>query len=217
MKTRFLTTISIILFVNNIFGQDSKILLGINMSPGLANISSNMVDNNYRFGYSGVLRAEYWISKHFSAKIDLGYERKGSRINNIMLADENGDPYGVADLILNYDYIVFPIYGSFRTNGKIRLIVDLGPNLGYLVSQTNKIKSSVAEVDSKSENNAKNLNRFDFGINNCIGVGTTIMDKIDLSFGLRGSIGVSNLAKHPNDNWNRNNTMGFYLGIMYKI
>ena len=216
MKIKILFLLGAILCGNLVHGQHTKYLLGIRLSPGLSKMHSNLINYDKKFGYSASFSFEYLLNNHFSAKAELGYERKSSGTEIIIIDNYMVYLYTI-DVRINYDYLTFPIYGSYRTNGKVRFIIDLGTNMGYLVSlKTKSVKSTGGET--KSKNTAKELNRFDFGLLGGTGAGFPVNDHLGINLGIKGTVGILNLIKHSENKARMKiNTVGLYIGITYKI
>ncbi len=217
MKIKILFILGTIVCGNLVQGQQhSDYLLGIRLSSGLSKMNSNLIDYDKKFGYSASFTFEYLLNNHFSAKAELGYERKSSGVE-IILVDNYMVYQTTIEAKINYDYLTFPVYGSYRTNGKVRLIIDLGTNMGYLVSLKTKSGNSDG-VEIVSNNMAKGSNRFDFGLLGGAGAGFPVNDHLGINLGIRGTVGILNLIKHPENKTRiKINTVGLYIGMTYKI
>jgi hypothetical protein len=203
----------------NIYSQDSKILLGFEVSPTLAWLRGNSAIgiNKSRLGYATGFSFEYSLISHFSLRSGLGYERKG-QAQDISFTDENGNNIGTANLKSNYDYLVLPLLGSFSTNGTIKFFVNAGPFLGFLLSQKNKVPAS-GLFPGQTVDNYDNTKNLDLGISLGLGIDIPLGEKLLIELGSKFDLGLldTNEQNIFGTGTAKTNSLGFQLGLKYKL
>lgn len=184
MKKAFLFTIVILSLTSIINAQE--IQFGAKAGLNFANLSGDFSDISGRTSFHLGATAELEILEEFSIQPELLFSSQGAK-------DEN------QTLIANYLHL--PIMGKYLVTDK--LSVEVGPQIGYLLSATidngqsdagggNTIGTTVVMLSAVSAQRPREdvkefANDFDFGVN--LGLGYKIDDKFHVS--ARYNIGLT--------------------------
>lgn len=108
-------------------------------------------------GYFGGIAANYVSEKNFGLQAELNYSQRGWK--------EQDETTGII-FQRRLNYIEMPVLTHFYLGNKFRWMLNLGPKIGYLLSEssTNAVTSS-----SHEEYTMPIANKFDYGI--CVGTG----------------------------------------------
>jgi hypothetical protein len=165
---------------------------------GVTNTNSSLIVG---FHVGGFL--EYKISDKFSIQPELLFSTQGGKLSyneeNLVPNTPDRDNYNVEN-ISNLYYINIPI--TFKYNVIDKITLELGPQLGFLVSSKYEYTSPVLipKEDYKS---------LDYGLN--FGAGYVVTNNI--SIGVRYSMGLNNISKNSNEI--KNNV--FSISTLYKL
>jgi hypothetical protein len=201
------------IFCNVTYCQDTKVVVGFEMTPTIISLreNSSVFDYDPSPGYSIGLSFEYFMSDQFSLKSGLAYEMKGAE-SDIFLTDNYGNPSGTDILIFHYNYLTLPVMGSFSTKGKVKFYINAGPYFGFLINQ--KLKSSLENTDITNQSK-----RLDFGLSCGLGLNIPIGKKLLLDLGLRENLGLKNISdlNYNYDSRIATNSFGLLIGLKYKL
>jgi hypothetical protein len=215
---RILIFLLAVILCSKTFSQDSKLLLGLELSPTMTWLRGNsrLGAVDLRFSYSAGLSAEYLVIPQISLKSGISYERKGSKFD-LSMSDETG-PLGTMDVYDNFDYLVLPILVSFSTKSKVKNYFDAGPYIGYLMSHKT-IMSSYGDIPEATINNYSNTEKIDFGLSIGCGFSVPIGDNLLCDLGMKGNLGlIKTNKKDKSDNvLSKANSIGLLIGLKYKI
>ena len=106
-------------------------------------------------GYYGGVAANYISEKHWGLQAALNYSQRGWK------EDES-----TGTLQRRLNYFEMPVLTHFYLGDKFRWMLNLGPKIGYMLSESSK--NAVAST-SYPENTMAIANKFDYGI--CAGTG----------------------------------------------
>lgn len=196
------------------FNQESKVSVGIEISPGLRWLYGNFLssERNLGIGYSGGFIVQYHIKNGFSVGSGLTFDRKGT-VTEMVFRDMEGVDMGVADYKMNYDYLVLPVLGTIA-NKKDNFYLTTGPYVGYLLQYITKVETEDPHYIYES-NNTKSAKRFDFGWSFGLGYKLAVGSNLKLNLGIRDHLGLANLSE--GDNTLKNNTVGIVAGLSYRL
>jgi len=216
---RALVVLFVIILCSKAFGQNSKVSIGIVLSPPFMRLSGDQVSssNETQYNYSAGLSADYTFNSLVSLKTVLFYEKK--LINNVIYGiGENNMPIEIGNIAFNYDYLILPILGSFSSEGKITLHFDAGPYFGYLLNQKT-IFSSINNISNPMVEGAGVRKKFDFGITLASGLSFPISTRFIFDLGLQANFGLINISENQVvDNGSvKTNTVGLIVGLKYKL
>jgi len=198
-------------FATTALGQNSKLTVGVESSITRSSIRDNEVSGLFesQTGYGYGLSASYSITPYFSINSGLGFERKGRKVNNIVLMDPLGNIMSNYTLHLNYDYLVLPVKAAFQTKGKVKVYINGGFFVGYMVnySETSGMSFTASKLTTSD------FNRFEGGLTAGAGAYIPLFNKVTLSIGIVDNLGLSNIYKSHL----KSNTIGALVGLRYSL
>jgi len=213
--------------LNSIFiiGQNSKIDIGI--EGGISYISlrgNNLVEymnDDLSYGFLSSLNISYNFSEYISLKTSIGYERKGTSVNDLAFLDEFGSTICNEECKykLNLDYLTIPLFIQFTYGNKINLFANTGPYIGFLLKGKEVINGAPNQTSDIENIVTNNFKKTDFGISFGIGAKYNIKEKFFISLEIRDNLGLINISSVPvvNDDTIKTNSIIGILGIGYKI
>jgi hypothetical protein len=216
---RVLLVLYVIIFCTEAFSQNSKVSVGIVLSPPFMRLSSDQVlsDKETQYNYSAGLSTDCAFNSLISLKSVIFYEKKLIK-NEIYGTDENNIPIQIGNVSFNYDYLILPILGSFSSEGKITLHFDAGPYFGYLINQKTTV-SSLNTVSSQLIEGEGIRKKIDFGITLVSGLLFPINNRFIFDLGLQANFGLINISKNPDADKGpiKTNSVGLIVGLKYKL
>jgi len=205
----------------------------IGVEGGLGFISLNRTDNFYfsgnaeKFaekgtGFVGAITFQYNFTNLISFRTNVAYERKGE-VAKVTAHDYGNGIIQEEDYkyLRYFDYITVPLLIRFSFGNKVKLFINTGGYVGYLIRQTNTTYKGTNEVLYAISHNRYKYKDFDFGITVGIGATIPINDKFIASLELRNSISVYNIkhisyvAGHEYANIVKTESAKILLGIAY--
>ncbi|MEN9656361.1 MAG: hypothetical protein RL311_1342, partial [Bacteroidota bacterium] len=138
-----LLSISLLLITTLTYSQNSKIKYGIQAGLNYSNFRGYEYPDQFKhlfsespaFAYLGGLNLEYQIKEKLSLKLELNYERKSQKSDEVVeFTDANGYTKDY-DFISkkNHDYLVLPIMLKYNFSNKNSFYVNAGPFIGFLL------------------------------------------------------------------------------------
>jgi hypothetical protein len=112
-------------------------------------------------GYYGGVAANYISEKHFGLQAELNYSQRGWK--------EQDETTGLT-FQRRLNYIELPVLTHFYLGNKFRWMLNLGPKIGYMISESSK---NAVESSSHEEYTMSVANKFDYGI--CAGSGFELL------------------------------------------
>lgn len=208
MKRIIFSVIAVITF-GFINAQDVK--YGV---KGGLNVSSFSGDNDgmdlkSRVGFNIGGFVEIKLSEKFAIQPEVLYSQQGTRIKvKGSFYDGYNDQYYRGTLKYNLGYINVPVMFKYYVAEK--LVVEAGPQIGFLVSANGKAKVG----DVKTEVSIKDYYKtIDFGVN--FGAGYDFTQNI--SVGARYNLGLANIAKTEAGDDGKLHNGVFSLSVGYKF
>lgn len=201
MKKKVLTVLIIVVTAISSNAQQFGVKAGLNLAS-ITGDFSEFFEGRTSFHVGGLV--EFELSEKFSIQPELIYSSQGAKYAEL----EKGDK----DNIL-LDYLNIPVMGKYYVVEG--LSIEVGPQLGILLSAKNKYEYSYdgEEIESGNDDIKEDINSIDFGVN--FGVGY----KLDsgLNFAARYNLGISNLDKSDEEyDLNLKNKNGvFQLSVGY--
>lgn len=193
-----------------VYGQDSKLILGVDVA---ATRSAPWRSRSYAnldpiYGFSPGINLEYILSPALSVKTGLCYERRGSQ------SDAIGG--GVKDVTTHNDYLLTPLLVSLSTKGVARFYVSGGVFFGFLLSKTQLI-TFYGEHNEEIRDVSDHTRKFNFGLSFGCGVMRPIGSRIILDFGLRDNLGLLPTSNSEIGWKPRDNTLGMVVSLKYRL
>lgn len=143
---------------------DFKPYFSFGTSHGISLSSINFypsVTQQQLIGYYGGVSANYISEKNFGIQVELNYSQRGWK-------EKNETSAAVFERRLNY--FEMPVLTHFYLGNKFRWMLNLGPKIGYLLSESS---TNATESSSHPEYTLPIVNKFDYGI--CAGTGFELM------------------------------------------
>jgi hypothetical protein len=186
-------------FVSTAFGQqDSKHVIGFEGGAGISFLRGLEFIEKYHepaMCFTAGISYQYSFSESFSFFSALDYERKGSVVK-FQLTDEQGNSPGELTAHANYDYLVLPMLGRFSFGNHLKMFMNAGPYVGYLMKVT-----SVTEENDVIPHTEYDLTdesyKYDLGISAGLGVKIPIKDKMTFNVEVRNNLGLVNTHSAP--------------------
>jgi hypothetical protein len=199
-KHYFLILVTLISF--KMYSQEARIKYSI---QGGLNSSSfrgydSFVETKPSFAYLFGASFEYKIKEKLSLKVDVNYERKIQKADNVIEITGSYDPNliisGVHDFesTTYYNYIVLPIFVKYNFSKDNSFYLNGGPFLGFLIKSGIKSDLVIDGVDSGSVENTKSNKSLDFGVSMGIGKQFEINDENKIYLELRDNLGLTNIS-----------------------
>jgi hypothetical protein len=217
MKLNSVLVFILLLFLQNVHGQNTRFETGIECGPGIIALRGNDIIKQYQdlsIGFTGSIFFQYNFHKILSFRTNLAFERKGS-VTDAILTDLEGNQLGNVRIHSNFDYLTIPFLLKAGFGGKIHWYAQAGPFIGFLVKATSV--SIGEEIDTHTSNETSLYKRFDIGFTSGIGLSVPIKEKMSASFEIRNNHGLYNISAKSvvNNGTIKTNSFCFLFGIAY--
>jgi hypothetical protein len=166
--------------------------------PGGSTSTTNVIGMNV-----GVF-GDYKISDKFSLQPELLYSMQGGKAT-LNVAGQS------LTQTLSLNYLNIPVMVKYFFTEKIN--IQTGPQIGLLLSATDKIDSSITGTPSSSANVKSDIKSIDFGVN--FGLGYDFTENISVS--TRYNLGLSEIEKNGSSSSKGSKNKVFSFGIEYKF
>lgn len=160
---------------------------GLNLTNNVVNQQSTINDSKYKPGIHFGFFASADVTEKIDLQAELLYSGKGYRFVETAFS-ESGN--------LNLNYITFPILVGYKATDLLRL--NIGPELGYLISANSKFGPDRIDVSDKWDN------KLDIGL--AAGLDYTLSEKIFA--GVRYTHGFSSVVANAYVSDNNGNSTG---------
>ena len=157
---------------------------------------TSYIDDNHtnKTGFTGGLTFNYQINDILSFQPEIVFERKGSTAPSYEIRDLEG--YSLGFLYggdYHYDYLTIPLLLNVSIGKNLKLFVNLGSYLSYLINQTDDYSTVVIG----NTNNMYPAKSFDFGIVTGIGFEIPLNENVSLFFEGRNNLGLLDIGDIP--------------------
>ncbi len=187
--------LAFLIIVLNYVNAQSKIQLGVR--AGFNYVNNVLIKDNwdrlddqreYRLGYHFGLSSRFILTKKISTSFELNYSNQGYHFD--YQKSNQHIPQNI-----HYNYVTIPAFVEYRPFSK--LTIQIGPQIGYLVSAKNKLQTETIDLIEFWKTNGIDylINRFDFGL----GLGTELIVSEKVLVGLRYFHGISSIIDHDID------------------
>lgn len=208
---RFLLAVLTIISTSLITTKAQTILLdppevhiGINQGINLSMINFDpIVEQTPLIGYSGGITFRYVTEKHFGLQIETNISERGWK--------EKDEQYE-----RKITYIELPFLSHFYIGNKNRFIINMGPKIGYKISENETKKTT--ETTTKEQHTASIHQPIDYGI--VCGIGYNLKTKKAGLFQLesRAYYGLSDIfSNSKTDFFNTSNHINLSIHIGWMI
>ena len=217
MKLNSVLVFILLLFLQNVHGQNTRFETGIDCGPGITALWGNDIIRQYHdpsIGISGGIFFQDNFHKTLSFRTNLAFERKGS-VTDAILTDLEGNRLGNVRVHSNFDYLTIPFLLKAGTGSKLHLYAQAGPFIGFLL-QANSV-SKGEEFETHTSNQTSIYKRFDFGFTIGLGLTVPVKKKLNLSFEVNNNLGLYNIGatKIINNGSIKTNSCYLHIGISY--
>lgn len=198
-------------------GQN-KIKLGINGGLSYTNLRGNDLTESYdaKFSVLAGTSFEYFFYENISLGLNINYESKGVKDNGYLeFTDINGSSEVLqSDSVLNYNYLVLPMYINYYFGTKKDFYVNTGLFAGYLLSANLSSK----KFDNKTDV-SNSTKKIDGGLQFGFGKTFRFNDKNELKVELRESLGLINISdvKVYDDGTVKTNSLNLILNWNFNL
>jgi len=216
---RILSLVCILLFCSQIWAQESRFIIGLDLTRSTTNHWGDFNRDNVdpiRGIYPG-FKFEYLIQNQLSLKSGLAYEKKGISYDLIASNISRTESWNINHSIY-YEYISIPILLSYSTQGVINFYVNGGFFGGILLKQMSEYYSerdnttNIEELEDISK-------KYDAGISIGTGISKSFRKRFCIDLGITDNLGLVNifLAESSGSGSLRTNSLGLVLALKLKI
>ncbi|MGQ7947182.1 porin family protein [Flavobacterium sp. WC2509] len=210
------------------YSQNSKIKFGVQAGLNYSTFLGYEVPKEFSplysespaFAFLGGINFEYQIKEKLSLTLELNYERKSQKGENIIeIRDINGftESYNFTSK-KNYDYLVLPIMIKYSFSDKNSFYVNGGPFIGYLLKSfgTNDLEN-IDGLNNGSVDTTNLNNKTDFGLSVGLGKTIEINEKNSIFIEIRENLGLTNTSKNKvwGDGEARTNSLNLIIGYQF--
>ena len=183
------------------FAQQFGIKGGMNVSS-LSN-DAGLEDSSSKIGFNAGVFLNAPLAANFSIQPEVLYNNLGSKVT-LTDFDINNDNY-TAEYARHLDYISVPV--MFQYNATPSFYLEAGPQFSYMLLSKYKSNSLT------TENNADDLNKFDFGV----GAGLGYWITPNLGVNARYIAGITDIVKDNNSDKKVRNNNNVQVGLSFKF
>lgn len=208
MKKIIFSSIAIMLF-GFVSAQDVK--YGIKGGLNVSNFSGDTdgVDLKFRLGLNIGVFVEVKLSDKFSIQPEVLYSQQGAKL---IIAGNFNDGYNITSFKVtdkeNLAYINVPV--MFKYYAIEKFSIEVGPQIGFLVSEKAKIK---AEGRTIEESDREYYKKVDFGLN----FGAEYDFTENIFVGARYNLGLTNIGTTAPGDDGKNHNRVFSLSVGYRF
>ena len=199
--------------------QESSIHVGLDIAPVFTSMRGNeMVENlDSRLVLQYGLFARYQLNQWASVESGLYYHPRGV-VDNTEYMDEFGNVEAEVTYTFKYNYLSVPLVVNASTDGQYYVYASAGIHLSVLLNA-----QTVLEFDDDRPTATYEYGEYtkwyDYGFVYGAGAGMNISDRLGLSIGLTGSLGLANTSKVAtiNDGSLLHDTFGVAAKLSYRL
>lgn len=180
------------------FGQSRSWDAGMLGGTGIVRVNgnpllSNLLESDVRPCFGPAVRIE--LNKRYSIRSNLTYESKGA-IGFLPLYNEAGDPLGLFQTDIRYNYLALPVLVEAAWGGKLKFTASMGPYLAVMLSQKTTYTDLVAG-ERIEDTDMSNYVPWDGGWITGSGLRWQAWKRTSLSIDARLNFGLANVASKP--------------------
>ncbi len=200
---KLLVIVAVLAIATTSFGQTTfGVKAGLNIANMKYSGSGLDISPDSKVGPAIGLFAKFNVSESFAVQPELLYSAKGSKIE----ISEGG---ASASSTIKLNYISLPIMAKYYVSPGFNL--QAGPQIDFLLSAKEDWEMSMGtDSESGSDDIKEDVNGIDFGLG--FGLGYDL--EMGLGFDARYVLGLSELAKDPEDGVKTKST-GFQITVSY--
>ena len=200
-KTFYEKTFTLLLLAFPIIAfSQTKFIFGLEGGANLSSIRAKQdlfLDQSSKIGILTGITTQYSFNKRVFFKSGLYYENKGSKGVAIRSTDSNGATIAEAKGTNNFHYVHIPFLVKTTFGSKAKFFANAGPNIGFLINQTNSVQQS-KDFNGFKESFTEMYKRIEFGVSGGLGFSTQLNEKLGFSAEIRDNLGLTNVNKAIN-------------------
>lgn len=154
---------------------------------------STLLESDMRPCFGPAVRLD--LNRRYSIRGNLAYESRGAN-GFLPLYDEAGDPLGLYQTDIRYNYLTLPVLVEAAWGGKLKFTASMGPYLAVMLSQ----KTTYADLvtgDRIEDTDMSYYVPWDGGWITGSGLRWQAGKRTSLSLDARLSLGLANVASKP--------------------
>jgi outer membrane protein with beta-barrel domain len=201
LKCAGIVTLSLLLLAATATSSQaqSSLQLGLKAGGNYMKIGGNSFDGGHYFGLSAGVYGKLNFSSKWSLQPELDWNETVAQTSSNFPTIYPG---GVSQAMVYLQYVAVPVLVSFKPIPELSLL--LGPQYGFLVSQTSQLLQGPGQLNEHA------FNQNDLSI---VFGGQANLGKVIL--GLRYSVGLNNICFQTTESW-RQYGLQFYVGYQLK-
>lgn len=217
---KVLLILSLVFMLVNAFCQSSKITLGVDVGVGFTKMrgdSFRRENFNEKIGGLVGVSIDYKLTPNFGLSTGLYYEGKGDKVE-LQFVD-NLSNFTDFNVKYCYDYLTLPLKITYMVGKKIKLKVEGGLFVGYLLNTRLKSSMNVGDINTFTDHPISNYKKLDGGLTASAGILVPITKCVSISASIYENCGLLNIAKEQNDfNYTvKTNAYGVKIGLSYRL
>jgi len=188
---------------------------GVSFLRGLENIEEYQ---DPMLSYAVGVSYQFSFSESFSFFSALDYERKGSVVN-VTATDQSGNKIGELVVHTNYDYLVLPLLARYSFGNQIKMYINAGPYVGYLLRVTSVTDENDIVPHTELDLTGDSY-KYDFGISAGLGAKIPINNKMAFKVEVRNNLGLVNTLSAPIEEEGgsvKTNSTNLLLGVTFNL
>lgn len=192
-------------------GQSNKFEVGLDAGPGLIDLWPNTGNYAPFVGTSASIFLQYNINCIFSIKSGIGYELKGTAVNDYVLLSP--PVFLASPSIVKLNYLTLPILAKAIFGRKVKFFFDAGPYLSALAEASDRYTEYASGPTTVNLYKRGDVKPYDSGIQAGLGLVIPIGKNIEFSFEDRNSFGLIDICARNS----KTLSSAFLLGFSYKF
>ncbi len=203
--------------IASVQAQTNRCDLGIEGGPNLSTFKDQPgFDADLKVFFSGGISFQYNTRKIFSLRTGLYYQKKGYQ-QEIKDISTSGKVYSSFLMSSEYHYLTLPLAARATFGKKVKVFLNAGPYISYLIDQKNTSKVVSMDVDAHNNKSYNGVKDWDLGAVTGIGIAVPVKSWL-ISLEVRNYYGILNTRIPNYANTERyTNTTDLNIGIAYRL
>ncbi len=177
--------------------QENKKLIGFESAIGISELRGNPLFENqttFKKVFNTGVSFQYNLNNTLSLSSSLYFQNKGTIIPDVLIEDINGTTIGQLRVNENFNFINLPILLRLNYGSKLKLVVDVGPYSGILISQVEKTEGG----EKFERKNTDRFKRIEFGLYTGLGLMLDAGNRFFITLKVNNEFGLNDLAVNSN-------------------
>ena len=160
--------------IASVQAQTNRCDLGIEGGPNLSTFKDQPgFDADLKVFFSGGISFQYNTRKIFSLRTGLYYQKKGYQ-QEIKDISTSGKVYSSFLMSSEYHYLTLPLAARATFGKKVKVFLNAGPYISYLIDQKNTSKVVSMDVDAHNNKSYNGVKDWDLGAVTGIGIAVPV-------------------------------------------